>query len=132
MYHRVKKNVHILLHPEIGDSRWDKILNGFIIILIVLNITAVMLETVAWIHEPYKEFFRVFDLVSVIIFSIEYLLRVWSSNHNPRYGHSFHGRLRYMMSTEALIDLLAILPFISMYLLDLICVCCEYSACFVS
>ena len=46
MYHATKKKVHILLHPELGNTKWDKILNAFIIILIVLNIAAVMLETV--------------------------------------------------------------------------------------
>jgi voltage-gated potassium channel len=111
MYHAIKKKTHILLHPELGDTRWDKILNGFIIILIILNVTAVMLETVPSIHDPNAEFFRVFDLVSVTIFTIEYVLRVWSSNHDPRYSHSLHGRLRYMMSVDGLIDLLAILPF---------------------
>ncbi len=110
-YHESKRKVHILLHPELGDSKWDKILNGFIIILIILNVTAVMLETVPSIHDPHAAFFRIFDLVSVIIFTIEYLLRVWSSNHDPRYSHSLHGRIRYMLSTDALIDLLAILPF---------------------
>ncbi|MGZ8518394.1 MAG: ion transporter, partial [Chitinophagaceae bacterium] len=111
MYHAIKKRTHILLHPELGDTRWDKILNGFIIILIILNVTAVMLETVPSIYEPHAEFFRIFDLISVIIFTIEYVLRVWSSNHDPRYSHSLHGRLRYMMSVDGLIDLLAILPF---------------------
>ena len=111
MYHATKMKVHILLHPELGDTKWDKILNAFIITLIILNNTAVMLETVPSIHEPYKEFFHIFDLVSVIIFSIEYLLRVWSCNHDPRYAHSFKGRLKYMVSIDALIDLLAILPF---------------------
>lgn len=111
MYHTIKKNVHVLLHPELGTSKWDRILNGFIIVLIIMNITAVMLETVPSIHDPHTEFFRIFDLVSVIIFTIEYILRVWSSNHDPRYKHSVHGRLRYMISTDALIDLIAILPF---------------------
>lgn len=111
MYQASKRKVHIFLHPELGDTRWDKLFNAFIIVLIILNVVAVILETVPFIHEPYKEFFRIFDLVSVIIFTTEYLLRVWSSNHDPRYRHSIHGRLRYMVSTGALIDLLAILPF---------------------
>jgi len=111
MYHATKKKVHILLHPELGNTKWDKILNAFLITLIILNVTAVMLETVPSIHEPLKEFFRIFDLISVIIFTIEYVLRIWSVNHDPRYRHSIHGRLRYMVTTEALIDLLAILPF---------------------
>jgi len=85
--------------------------NGFIIILIILNVIAVILETVHSIHESYKEFFRIFDLVSVIIFTIEYLLRVWSCTHHPKYSHSVYGRLKYIVSTDGLIDLLAILPF---------------------
>ena len=111
MYHATKKKVHVLLHPELGDTKWDRVINGFIIILIILNVTAVMLETVPSIHEPHKRFFRTFDVVSVIIFTIEYLLRVWSCNHDPRYRHSVHGRLRYIFSLDGLIDLLAILPF---------------------
>lgn len=112
MYHATKKKVHSLLHPEIvGESRWDKVINIFIIILIILNVTAVMMETVPTIDEPMKKFFRDFDVVSVIIFTIEYILRVWSSNNDPRYKHSVYGRLRYMITPAALIDLIAILPF---------------------
>ena len=111
MYSKVKKHIHILLHPELGETKWDKTINGFIIILILLNVIAVILETVQSIHEAYREMFRIFDLVSVIIFSIEYLLRLWSCNHDPRYKHTLFGRLKYMVSTGALIDLIAILPF---------------------
>jgi voltage-gated potassium channel len=114
MYRATKKKVHSLLHPEIiGDSHWDKILNVFIIILIVLNVVAVMLETVPSFQATLSErkFFHYFDLVSVIIFTIEYIMRVWSSNYDPRYKHSFWGRLKYMLSPAALIDLIAILPF---------------------
>lgn len=111
MYRKTKEKVHILLHPELGETKWDKILNGFIIVLIILNVIAVILETVPSIQQAHAEFFRIFDLVSVIIFSVEYVLRLWSSNHDPKYGHSVYGRIKYMFSTDALIDLLAILPF---------------------
>ena len=57
MYHATKKKVHGLLHPEIvGDKHWDKIINVFIIILIILNVIAVMLETIKPIHTKYKTF----------------------------------------------------------------------------
>jgi voltage-gated potassium channel len=112
MYKATKAKVHSLLHPEIvGESHWDKIINIFIIVLIILNVTAVILETVASIEESFREFFYYFDRISVFIFTIEYILRVWSSNHDPKYRHSIFGRLRYMVSPAALIDLIAILPF---------------------
>jgi voltage-gated potassium channel len=110
-YQELKYKVHVLLHPELGNTRWDIFLNYFIIVLIVLNIIAVMLETIVPIHEKYKSEFDWFDRFSVFIFTIEYILRVWSCTHDPRYKHSIKGRLRYMMSFGALIDLLAFLPF---------------------
>lgn len=111
MYHNVKYKVHVLLHPEIGESRADKIINISIICLIILNVIAVMLETVQPIHDKYETFFKYFDLVSVIIFTVEYVLRVWSCNHDPKYSHSIKGRIRYMLSLGAIIDLLAFLPY---------------------
>ncbi|MCX6317351.1 MAG: ion transporter [Bacteroidetes bacterium] len=112
MYHTTKKKVHGLLHPEIvGDKHWDKIINIFIIILIILNVFAVILETVDSLKDRYAAFFYYFDLVSVIIFTVEYVMRVWSSNHEEKYKHSVWGRLKYMVSPGALIDLVAILPF---------------------
>lgn len=112
MYRKTKEKVHGLLHPEIvGDKYWDKIINVFIVVLIVLNILAVMLETVKSIHDKYSDFFYYFDLVSVIIFTLEYVLRVWSSNHEEKYRGSVWGRLKYMVSIPALIDLVAFLPF---------------------
>ena len=112
MYKVSKKKVHGLLHPEIvGDKHWDKVINVFIVVLIILNVIAVMLETVEPLHDRYHKFFYYFDLVSVIIFTVEYVLRVWSSNHEEKYKHSVWGRLKYMLSAGALIDLIAILPF---------------------
>jgi voltage-gated potassium channel len=111
MYRKFKHKVHILLHPELGNTRWDKIINAFIIILIVANVVAVMLETVKEIDDKYKTVFDAFDQVSVYIFTLEYLLRVWSCTADPRYKHSIKGRLRYMLTPGAIIDLLAFLPF---------------------
>ena len=111
MYYATKKKVHSLLHPEIGDTKLDKVINAFIIILIALNVIAVIIETVPSIHNKYEYFFEYFDLISVIIFTIEYILRVWSSNYDEKYKHSVFGRLKYMASPAALIDLMAIFPF---------------------
>ena len=110
MYRKIKKHVYLLLHPDEGDTRWDKIVNTFLISVIVLNVLEVILETVDSIHIPHEKFFRNFDTVSVIIFSIEYALRIWSANYHDKYKHSIKGRLKYFFSLGALIDLIAILP----------------------
>ena len=111
MYQKTKRHVHILLHPELGESKADKIINIFIITLIVLNVVAVMLETIKELHDKYESFFDTFDAISVYIFTVEYVLRVWSCTHDPRYKGSIKGRLKYMLTPGAIIDLLAFLPF---------------------
>ena len=111
MYQKTKHKVHILLHPELGESKADKAINIFIITLIVLNVIAVMLETVSSIEKQYKPYFDWFDRISVYIFTIEYVLRVWSCTHDPRYKGSVKGRIKYMLTLGAIIDLLAFLPY---------------------
>lgn len=111
MYHKTRYKFYRLLHPELGNSKWDRPFNVFLIVLILLNVIAVMLETVPSVYTNYKNLFRDFDRFSVLIFSVEYVLRVWSCVHHPKYSHPVLGRLRYMLSPGAIIDLLAILPF---------------------
>ena len=110
MYQKAKRKVHILLHPELGESKAVKFVNAFIIILIVLNVIAVMLERVKPLQAKYERFFYYFDQISIFIFTIEYVLRVWSCTHDPRYKGSIKGRIKYMLTPGALIDLLAFLP----------------------
>jgi voltage-gated potassium channel len=111
MYQKTKHKVHILLHPELGESKADKLINIFIITLIVLNVIAVMMETVHPLYDDHKKLFDTFDLVSVIIFTVEYVLRVWSCTHDKRYKGSIKGRLKYIFTFGALIDLVAFLPY---------------------
>ncbi len=105
MYSKTKLAIHKLLDPTEGGNRADRIVNSFIIGLILLNTLAAILETVQSFYKSYSEVF------SVIIFSVEYVLRVWSCTCDPAYAGTIKGRLKYILSFGAIIDLLAILPF---------------------
>ena len=111
MYSKIKQKVHLLLDPADGHSKWDRVINTVIVCLIICNTIAVILETVEGIYQPNKELFRVVECISVIVFSLEYILRVWSCTSIKKYQSPVIGRLRYILSIGAIIDLLAILPF---------------------
>jgi len=111
MYLKIKQQVHLLLDPADGGSSVDKSINSFIVALILINTVAVILETVESIYTPYKTTFQLIEVFSVIIFSAEYILRVWSCTVMEKYRHPVKGRLKYIFSSGAIIDLLAILPF---------------------
>lgn len=81
--------------------------------LIVLNVIAFSLETVPSIHDRYELFFRVFDLVSILIFSLEYVARLWvCTEHPPFRGLSpLRARLKFARNPLMVVDFLAIAPF---------------------
>ena len=93
-----------------GD-RPSRALDLFIITLILLNVAAVIVETVPGVPEAYGAPLAVFELFSVAVFSLEYLLRLWAVVESPRYRDAVLGRLRFMKSPLAIVDLLAVLPF---------------------
>ena len=89
-----------------------KICDRFLITLILINIIAVILESVPELGSKYSEFFVNFEIFSVTIFTIEYLLRLWTAGFDNDWGDitSLKRRIRYALSANGLIDLIAILP----------------------
>ena len=104
----LKARVSGILEPGDEDSRY---FDPFIMGLIFLNVAAVVLETVDWINLRYAIFFNVFEIFSIAVFTVEYTLRVWSCTANPEFKDPVRGRLRFMVTPLALIDLMAVLPF---------------------
>ncbi len=88
-----------------------RLLNGLLIALILGNVVAVILETVPAYGARYAATFFWIEVVSVAVFTLEYLGRAWWAVEDPRYAHPVRGRLRYLCTPLAIIDLLAILPF---------------------
>ncbi len=83
----------------------------FIMILICLNVMAVILESFEPLRLRYRFELRLFEVLSIIVFTIEYLLRLWSCTVDPKYSAPVIGRIRFMFSLYSLVDLMAILPF---------------------
>lgn len=79
--------------------------------LIAANVAAVILETVDLLAARYGVFFRLFEMISVVIFTVEYGARVWSSVEHPDYNGPITGRLQFASRPLLVVDLLAILPF---------------------
>lgn len=93
-----------------GDKA-SRIFDLFMFTLIVLNVTAVIAGSVKSVEEAYGSQLRWFEDFSVAIFTIEYLLRLWSCVCHPEFARPITGRLRFALRPMQIIDLLAILPF---------------------
>ncbi len=101
----------ILEVPPIGDPIATAVERA-IVILIVVNVLAVILETVPEYKRLYEHVFLTIEVGTVFFFAVEYLLRVWvADEHVPfkRYGR-IGARVHYIMAPSAIIDLLSVAP----------------------
>lgn len=109
----VRKRTAELLEAHHSEKGWGHVIDIFLISLILANVALIILETVPSLSVQYHREFIWFEYFSIAIFSIEYLLRLWSCVEKPIKGQGgkTQGRLRWMLSPLGLIDLIAILPF---------------------
>lgn len=109
----LRKRMAELLEHGHHDDDSSRRLNLFLIALISLNVIAIIVESVDSIFSRYAGAFWYFEVFSVLVFTVEYLARVWSSidleeasDRSPVVG-----RIKYMLTPLAVVDLVAILPF---------------------
>lgn len=105
----IKKRVFEIISKAEDGDRASKIFDWSIMILIALSIISIILESFANIYEKYHSVFQVFEVITVVVFTIEYLLRIWTAD--LLFPEAKHPHLKYIFSFMAIIDLLAILPF---------------------
>lgn len=110
MLEKIKIRTYDILVETDDGELVDRIVAVFLMILILINSVAVVLETVDDLNQRFGNVFYALEVVSIAIFTVEYVLRLWIAPLDPKYSKPFTGRLRYAFSLMALIDLLAILP----------------------
>lgn len=95
---RLKKRLHEIIFE--ADTRAGKLFDLIIMMLIVLSTIVVIVESVDWVQAKYASLFYILEWIFTIVFTIEYLLRLYCVGSPIKYAKSFFG----------IIDLLAILP----------------------
>lgn len=102
-----------LLEPRQEGDRLGRLVDLSLMLLIIANVVVAMLSTMPAYESRWHSQLTWFETFSVIIFSIEYLARLWTCVELPRYHGkgAFKARLKWMVSPLGIIDLLAILPF---------------------
>lgn len=111
MSQKVKKVLFEILEVASADDLPSRVFDVFIMTLISLNVIAVILETVESLSSQYKLFYWIFEIFSVSVFTIEYLLRLLTCTTDNRFKSPFKGRIRFAVTPLSLVDLMAILPF---------------------
>ena len=111
MLGKLQKNVMEILAgaPHQPLSRY---VEWMITVVVLVNCSAVILDSVPEIHADHKEFFHELEFWSVMFFTVEYVLRVWSLGalYSPDQGGAWKGRKGYIFSAFGLVDFFATMP----------------------
>jgi voltage-gated potassium channel len=106
-----RQRVFELLEHAPFETTLGRVINWFLVALILINVSVVVVESVDWIYADFQWWFDAFEVFSVGVFTIEYLVRLWSCVEGE-FGHrGSRARLMFALRPMALIDLAAIVPF---------------------
>lgn len=107
---QMKRNIFNII--QIGDksNRPSRIFDVFITVVILTNIVITFLQTFDSLNFL-SGFFNVSEIITILIFSVEYLLRIWTADYLYPQKSSVEARLSFLVSFDGIIDLLTILPF---------------------
>lgn len=118
---KLRQHVADILDDD--STYWlSRLINFVIIATIIITVLAIILESEPSLHPKYTALFTRIENISLFIFCIEYICRVWAAPDIPAYAHHppMKARLIYMRSFHAIVDLLTILPVIlSFFAIDL-------------
>ncbi|HIP95277.1 MAG TPA: ion transporter [Leucothrix sp.] len=91
---------------------FSNLINFTLVLLIVLNVIVIIISSEKEILIHFDGFFHVFEIITLIIFTLEYMTRIWVSVEKNKKDRlqPLMSRLRYMLTPMSLIDLFAILP----------------------
>ena len=109
----LRRRIYEVIEIGRGEDRASRLFDAVIVTLIVLNTAAIIAETVPSIHQQYGAWLWAFEVCAVAIFTIEYILRLWTAVETPFLSRlqPWKARLTLAKSPALIIDLLAILPF---------------------
>ncbi len=110
---RLKNRLYVILEAGKTQDLPSQVFDWFMVSLIIANIIAFTAETVPSVQAAYGPLLETFNLVSIVIFTIEYLARLWVCTEHPplRHRNPWKARFSFAMSPTMLIDLAVILPF---------------------
>jgi voltage-gated potassium channel len=106
-----RQKVFSLLHATPTSGPLHRYIDRLIIAAVLISVVCIVLETVPAIHDIFKYEFQFLEFATVGLFTLEYIARVYASCETLKYKDPLKGRLRYMVSIPALIDLVSILPY---------------------
>src|SRR5215471_10946814 len=111
--HPARHTLYRLLESHTHTGRWRRAADTFLVLLIVANAAVVLFDDAMQAGDHWRPWLIAFEYLSIGLFTIEYLGRLWVAVESDDFldASPLRARLRYILSPAGLVDLIAILPF---------------------
>lgn len=107
----MRKKFFRIVEPSDSKNDYNYYFDVFIILLIILNVFSIIMASVQEIGLRFKTQFYIFEVFSVTVFTVEYLIRIWTCVEKKDFEKPLLGRIKFIFTPMAIIDFLAIIPF---------------------
>ncbi len=106
-----KRKLFLVLDDHKSRKPLNRLFHGLLFTLIILSSFLLIIETVSSVSKAYSSYFFILEVLTMIFFSVEYLMRVYTCTELHSYSHPLIGRIKYIFTPLMLIDILSIIPF---------------------
>jgi voltage-gated potassium channel len=107
----IKQKVYKMIEKSEDQDQWSRAFDMFIMVLVFLNMCVIVLESFQELYVKYIGGFNFFEIFTVGVFTVEYLLRIWTAQCRYPTKPPLKAVLRWSITPLALIDMMAIFPF---------------------
>ena len=109
----LRRRIHLALDSSVASDFLTVSLHRLLVLLVAASVSAVVLESVPAYAAQYGQWFMVIEKVAVAVFTLEYVLRIWTAPEHTPFSemHPWAARWNFAISASAIVDLLSIAPF---------------------
>jgi voltage-gated potassium channel len=108
---KLKRRIYSIIRDDDENDLISTIIDSIIVFFILINVLIIILDTFDNIRPYIEKYYSYIEIVSLIIFTLEYILRIWTSVYIYPELQPRQARIKYFFSIKSLIDLISLLPF---------------------
>ena len=106
-----KRSLFLVLDDHMSKKPLNRMFHGVLFTLIILSSALLIIETIKRFHSAYNDYLYPLEVFTMVFFSFEYILRVYTCTEIEGYEEPFIGRIKYIFTPLMLVDILSIIPF---------------------
>lgn len=117
----IRRRAYELLERDASHDAAARWLHRALLLIIVVNVGCCIVDTIPSVHDSYDAIFDNIEIVSLVVFGVEYLIRLWVSPENPLFQREDDNKARFAWacSSAGVVDLIAVAPFLISLAVDI-------------